>query len=104
MVAGSSARAREGLERHQWVVEAELYRTFVIFGRRSDYSSVIVQGVAETFLIDKGEVVCPFCPRPCEDVVNNPLGNVALENIGWPFSKERTIQYCTVCVGISPVT
>ena len=52
------------------------------------------QGVAETFLIDKEEVVCPFCPRPCEDLVNNPLGNVALENIGWPFSKERTILYC----------
>jgi hypothetical protein len=101
MVAGSSARAREGLERHQWVVEAELYRTFVIFGRRSDYSRVIVQGVAETFLIDKGEVVCPFCPRPCEELVNNPLGNVALENIWLAVFKGEDN---TVCVGISPVT
>jgi hypothetical protein len=73
MIAGSSAREREGLERHQWVVEGGLLRTFVILGRRSGFWSHR-SVVAETFLIDKGLAVSPFCPRLCEDLGKQPIG------------------------------
>lgn len=81
MVAVSSARGREGLERHQWVVEGELYRTFVIFGRRSDYSGVIVQALPKLFLSIKDWRSAPFA-RGCGcTLVNNTLRNVALDHI-----------------------
>lgn len=70
MVGGSSARGREGLERHQWVVEGELYRTFVIFGRRSDYSGVIVQALPKLSLSIKDWRSAPFA-RGCGSTLVN---------------------------------